>query len=172
MFRKTLALTSCCCLLLSSNFLWESRAAAENTLVCESRKGRTQRCPMDTRGGVDLVEELSDTHCRDRWSYGRGYVEVRDGCRAKFAADGDHYHHYHRDDQDYNRDRDRNRDDDRDRITCASKDGETQRCRIQASGGVRLVRQLSNKSCQDNWRYHNGYVIVRNGCRAEFESRR
>ncbi|ACK69591.1 conserved hypothetical protein [Gloeothece citriformis PCC 7424] len=159
MLKQTLSLSSVLFLLLGSNLIFNSVAAADNIVTCESKDGRTQRCPMNTRGGVELIDQLSDGSCRGRWSYGRGYVEVRDGCRARFVSDGEYY------DQS-------NDNQNRERITCSSKRGETERCRFDARGGIRLVRQLSNTSCEGNWSYRNGYVIVRDGCRAEFETRR
>ncbi len=169
-----------CALLLSGSMLLSSLPArAQNIVICESRNGRTERCAINTRGGIELIEQLSDTSCRGRWSYGRGYVEVRDGCRAKFANydyyDDDYYDDGYYDGGYY----DDNYYDghyagggSRIRITCASRRGHTERCRFPARGRVRLVRQLSNTPCEGNWRYRDGYIIVRNGCRAEFEARR
>lgn len=160
MLKRILALSTCSFLLLGSNIVFNSDAAAENIVNCESKKGRTQRCSMNTRGGVELIDQLSDGSCRGRWKYGRGYVEVRDGCRARFVSDGEYYDQYDQSN------------DARERIICSSKRGETQRCRFDARGGIRLVRQLSNTSCEGNWRYRNGYITVRDGCRGEFETRR
>lgn len=132
--------------------------ARAERITCESVDMRRTRCPMDTRGGVELIRQLSQASCRNRWSFGQGYVEVRDGCRAEFESfRGGHGGRY-------------------ERITCSSSRGQTRRCSIDAGrGGVRLVRQLSSSSsCEGNWFYdqNNGEVVVKNGCRGEFEARR
>ncbi len=53
-------------------------------------------------------------------------------------------------------------------ITCASDHGKTERCPMTTTNGVVLVEQLSRASCEGNWDYGQGYVEVRNGCRATF----
>ena len=144
--------------LLTIPFL-ASPAQAER-IKCESTEGRRQRCSMDTRGGVELIRVLSQTSCRNRWRYGRGYVEVRDGCRAEFES-------YRS--SDWEDDHSTNS---RDRVICESKQGRTKRCAIDAGRrGVRLVRELSDTSCRDRWYYEDGYVYVEDGCRGEFVSR-
>lgn len=55
-------------------------------------------------------------------------------------------------------------------VTCESQDYRVESCSMNTNGGVRLVRQLSNKSCNGNWGYGRNRVWVRNGCRAEFVS--
>jgi hypothetical protein len=42
-------------------------------------------------------------------------------------------------------------------------------CSIPPRSKVKLVRQLSNRSCRSNWGYDNRNIWVTNGCRAEFE---
>lgn len=58
---------------------------AASSITCESQGNRTKRCPFDTRNGVVLVRQLSNTSCQGNWSYGQGYIEVRNGCRAEFV---------------------------------------------------------------------------------------
>ncbi|WP_448562418.1 DUF4214 domain-containing protein [Trichothermofontia sp.] len=63
-------------------------AAAQNSTVCQSIDLQRARCSINTRNGIELVEELSERSCRNRWQYSRNrnYVEVWDGCRALFRA--------------------------------------------------------------------------------------
>ena len=49
---------------------WAAPAAAQyygggygNTIRCESNDGRTRECAMDTRGGVQLVRQISKAAC-------------------------------------------------------------------------------------------------------------
>jgi hypothetical protein len=52
-------------------------------------------------------------------------------------------------------------------INCSSNDNRTNTCAVPP-GRVRLVRQLSDASCQGNWGSRGNRIWVRNGCRAEF----
>lgn len=56
-------------------------------IVCESEKGKSQRCSFDTRNGVRLSEQLSSASCRGNWFSGRGFVEVKNGCRGVFESE-------------------------------------------------------------------------------------
>lgn len=53
-------------------------------------------------------------------------------------------------------------------ITCESYNNRGNSCAIPTRGRVRLVRQLSNASCRDNWGFNRNRIWVRNGCRAQF----
>ncbi len=53
-------------------------------------------------------------------------------------------------------------------VTCESNNNQQRTCSADTRFGVRIVRQLSNSSCQDNWGYDRNSIWVRNGCRAEF----
>lgn len=58
------------------------------SLICESQSGRRNHCPADTRYGVDLVRQISESPCiRNRtWGEDRDGVWVDEGCRAEFAV--------------------------------------------------------------------------------------
>lgn len=55
---------------------------------CESRDGRPRMCPVETRGGVRLVRQLSRTPCIEGQSWGRNRdgIWVERGCRADFEV--------------------------------------------------------------------------------------
>lgn len=57
---------------------------------CESHDKKMNECRIDTRNGVRLVDQTSDTRCRkgDNWDTKRGRVWVDKGCSAKFEARG------------------------------------------------------------------------------------
>ena len=55
------------------------------------------------------------------------------------------------------------------RGVCESKDRKYVYCKVNTEGGVRMVRQLSRSTCEDNWGFDKGGIWVKNGCRAEFE---
>ena len=56
-------------------------------------------------------------------------------------------------------------------IVCESNSHQTQHCRADTSGGVRLSTQYSGAGCYQGstWGYDDRGVWVSNGCRAEFE---
>jgi hypothetical protein len=70
-------------------------ASADRTVRCESREGRTQRCGVDTRGGVYLQRQLSSAGCwqGDTWGYDRRGIWVSNGCRAEFRVGSGGGHH-------------------------------------------------------------------------------
>lgn len=55
---------------------------------CESRDSRTVYCNVDSRGGVRLVRQLSNTPCLEgrTWGESRNGVWVSRGCRAEFRV--------------------------------------------------------------------------------------
>lgn len=57
-------------------------------LRCESPDGRGRQCPVDPRGGVRLIRQLSRSPCVEGRSWGvyRGGVWVSHGCRAEFEV--------------------------------------------------------------------------------------
>lgn len=127
---------------------------------CESTGHDRQRCRVDTRGGVRLVRQISSTTCRqDRnWGYDRNGIWVDNGCRADFRVSG-----YGGDvDPGYGRQT----------IRCESINSNTNRCRADTRGGVRLVRQISSTACRQgrNWGYDDRSIWVSGGCRADFQT--
>jgi hypothetical protein len=53
-------------------------------------------------------------------------------------------------------------------VTCESNNNQRNTCSVDTNGSVRLVRQLSSRSCDGNWGYNRNRIWVTNGCRAEF----
>ncbi|MEO5596163.1 MAG: DUF3011 domain-containing protein [Lysobacteraceae bacterium] len=128
---------------------------------CESTGRDRTRCRVDTRGGVQLVRQISSTSCRQgqNWSYDRDQIWVDNGCRADFRVGGYGGGGY---DPGYGRQT----------IRCESNDNKTNRCRVDTRGGVRLVRQISSTTCRQgrNWGYDDRSIWVSRGCRADFQT--
>jgi hypothetical protein len=63
-------------------------ARAQTTFTCESYGGRQQVCQVDTRGGVQMVRQLSSAPCLQgrTFGYARNAVWVSGGCRAQFQT--------------------------------------------------------------------------------------
>lgn len=58
------------------------------TVSCSSDDGHRQECPADTRSGVRMVKQNSDSPCQEdnSWGSDRRGVWVDHGCRADFAV--------------------------------------------------------------------------------------
>jgi hypothetical protein len=147
----------------------------EDRIYCASDNGRLNYCSADTRGGVRLLRQRSDSPCiaRRTWGYDRRGIWVDRGCRAEFVT-GTNYG-----DRDYDRDRDRGRDRGRDRdryvqnFYCESGDGKIHYCAEGKRGEVRLIRQRSSSPCifGRTWGRDRNGVWVDRHCRADFEVR-
>lgn len=136
---------------------WDRPDDTGGLLRCESNDGRWQRCPADTRGGVELVRQLSRSACvRDQsWGVDRGGIWVNGGCRADFQVIPRRGGGYGPD-----------------RFVCESPRGARNFCPADGRGTVRLVRQLSRAACIEGrtWGRERGGVWVVDGCRAEFQT--
>jgi Protein of unknown function (DUF3011) len=130
-------------------------------IYCSSDNGRRNVCPTDTRGGVQLVRQISGSPCDfgRSWGYDRRGVWVDRGCRADFRigsggggggwqpGPGTQV------------------------VNCSSEDMRRRYCPVNTKGGVRLVRQRSDANCQygSTWGYDHRGIWVDRGCRADFE---
>lgn len=150
-------------------------------VICESARDRHNRCPIDTRYGVVLVRQLSDTRCREghNWGVDGNVVWVDHGCRAEFApgtnarrgygygVNGYGYQQsgygngYGYPQQGYGQGQ---------VLSCASNDGRQNYCPAQIYRGVELLRQESRSACiqGQSWGWDRGGVWVAGGCRAQF----
>lgn len=63
-------------------------AHAQTTTVCQSIDYQPATCSLDTRSGVVLDKEYSNSICAGNWGYEDGFVWVENGCRARFRAIG------------------------------------------------------------------------------------
>lgn len=126
---------------------------------CESNDGRVRQCAIDTRGGVELVRQLSRARCvrGESWGWNERGVWVSRGCRAEFRVRSG----WHGGRPDGNAQV----------VRCESNDGRPRLCPVTTRGGVRLVRQLSRTPCIEGrtWGRDRAGIWVSNGCRAEFE---
>lgn len=131
------------------------------TMVCSSRDRRYVECRTPFKGRARIVHQISDTRCieNNNWGQRRGLVWVNAGCRARFGEDAS---------GDWGNDGNWGNGQ---RITCESRDGRYRECRTNFRGMARMVRKLSDKSCDvgRDWGSRPGQIWVNNGCRAEFE---
>ena len=131
-------------------------ASSGQSFSCRSEGFRQTFCAVDTRGGVSMVRQTSDSACIEgrTWGYDNSGVWVTQGCAAEFAL-GDRYG------DSYGRSR---------VIRCESSGYRQQYCRVDTRGGVRITRQISDSACVrgQSWDYDGGGVWVSNGCKADF----
>ncbi|MCE3004389.1 MAG: DUF3011 domain-containing protein [Xanthomonadaceae bacterium] len=146
---------------------------------CESRDFRDNYCPVNTRGGVRLLRQISRSDCweGETWGYDRRGIWVTQGCAAEFEVGGarggydDGYGRGRGGDWDdgYGRGR---YDDDRgaQRILCESRDFRYNYCPVRVPRDVDLVYQQSKSECRFNrsWGWDRGGIWVDRGCAAEF----
>ena len=150
-------------------------SSVAQTISCSSDDGKRHYCSANTQGRVRLVQQRSESACREGYSWGsdsRG-VWVDHGCRADFAIEGG------RGGQDRDRDRD-----DRDRypggnhgygqgqvVSCSSDDMHRHHCPADTTGGVRLIKKNSDSSCRlgRDWGFDGRGIWVDHGCRADFQ---
>lgn len=136
--------------------------APQDSIRCESRANRIERCPADTSKGVRLTRLLSASDCVENrdWGHDREGIWTARGCRAEFSLGGGGGT--------------------KElpvaspsRLTCQSGEQQRQRCRAAVNEGVDLLRQLSKTRCVEgaNWGWDREGVWVDKGCRAEFRVR-
>jgi hypothetical protein len=143
------------------------RSAAQ-TFSCSSDDGKRHYCSANAPGRVRLVQQRSESACREGYSWGsddRG-VWVDHGCRADFAIEGGGYGDHDRDGY-----RGDNGPGHGQVISCSSDDMHRHHCKVDTRGGVRLVKQNSDSSCEQgrSWGYDRHGIWVDHGCRADFE---
>ena len=132
-------------------------AQSNQEIVCESRGMEFTYCRASIRGSVRVLRTLSETPCIfDRtWGHDARGIWVDSGCRARFlitgAGGGGEYGG--------------------NLVTCESRDGRYEFCRVRTRGDVRLSRQLSKSPCVagQSWGFQKDGIWVADGCRAEFE---
>jgi hypothetical protein len=152
--------------------------SAAQSISCSSDDGKRHYCPANGPGRARLVQQRSESACREGYSWGsddRG-IWVDHGCRADFAFEGGRGYGDHDRDHDGDRDRDGYRGDNNGYgqgqiISCSSDDMHKHYCPANTRGGVQLVKQHSDSSCQQgrSWGYNRKGIWVDHGCRADFQ---
>ena len=123
---------------------------------CEADGMARVHCGMDTRQGVDLVRQISESACirESDWGTDVGGVWVARGCRAEFVARRETAGVTRR------------------TIRCESRGGRSVQCPVLLHGApVRLLRELSALPCRrdETWGTGRNEVWVSRGCKGEFE---
>ncbi|MCU1293747.1 MAG: hypothetical protein JWP08_2597 [Bryobacterales bacterium] len=149
-------------------------ASAQSRITCSSDNGGRQYCNADTRNGVVLVNQLSQSRCVQgrTWGFDRRGIWVDRGCRAEFAL-GRGGNRPGRGYDPGGREGRPGYGGNVQIITCASDNGKRQWCRNDNNGRVRLIKQRSDSPCREgySWGTAPGSVWVDRGCRGDFEIR-
>lgn len=138
-------------------------AAGPMTLTCRSVNFKYQFCQIDTRGGVRLARQLSDTRCtlNSSWGYDNRGIWVDRGCGAEFLV-GTNQPVKPSPAPPVNTGQ---------VIRCESQNNQRVDCPVNTRNAtVSLRRQLSDARCTPNrtWGYDNRGIWVTSGCRGEF----
>jgi hypothetical protein len=159
-------------LVVAALLVFSPRSLAQ-TISCSSDNGKRNYCSVNTEGRVRLVQQRSESPCQEGYSWGtdnRG-IWVDHGCRADFQVEGrdggDRDH-----DRDHNGYRSDNQGPDQGQvISCSSDDMHRHYCPADTRGGVELIKQHSDSSCQQgrSWGFNGRGIWVDHGCRADFQ---
>ena len=123
------------------------------TIICESKRGRRAHCHANTRYGVNFLRQFSRSSCEYNWGYDETGIWVDHGCAAEFSVN-------------YGWDQAGS---EGNIMSCGSYNFQRKYCPAYLGGrDVFLLRQMSKSSCINNWGYDRNGVWVTNGCRAEF----
>lgn len=146
-------------------------------ILCESIDFRDNYCPVNTRGGVRLLRQVSKSHCYEgeTWGYDRRGIWVTQGCAGEFEIGGgsrgfgaDHGYAPRHDphDQGYGRGRRGGGQ----HIVCESRDYHYNYCAVHIGRDVDLVAQFSKTECRHGrtWGWDRGGIWVDRGCGGEF----
>src|ERR1700675_440542 len=153
-------------LVVAAFVLFGPRSSAQ-TFSCSSDDGHRRYCPADTRSGVQLSRQRSESPCQQGYSWGfdRGGVWVDRGCRAEFTVNAYQYRGPAAAGPGFGSSFAGGG-----TISCSSDDGRRHYCDTGGGGRVRLERQRSESPCRQgySWGSDGRGVWVDHGCRADF----
>lgn len=138
-----------------------AQAARSTTITCRSVNFKYQFCQVNTRGGVRLARQLSDTRCIQNrtWGFDNRGIWVDKGCGGEFLVGVDQPV------------RPAPPATSEQVIRCESRNNQRVDCLTDTRNAtVTLRRQLSDARCVQNrtWGLTNRGIWVTSGCRGEF----
>ncbi len=135
----------------------------QDRVSCSSNDNRRNWCRVDTRGGVRLYKQKSDSPCIQgrTWGYNRDGIWVDRGCRAEFELGRSGWNTGGGSGGGYGGRT----------INCESNDMRRHWCNVNTQGGVRLYKQKSDSPCVlgRTWGFNRNGIWVDRGCRGEFQ---
>jgi Protein of unknown function (DUF3011) len=143
------------------------------TVSCSSDDGKRHYCTVDSGGRVRLQQQRSGSPCREGYSWGSDdkVIWVDHGCRADFAVQGGQGGGERNPYGDAQWGRNSYLGGQDTVISCSSDDMHRHYCPADTRGGVQLVKQRSESSCQQgrSWGYDRSGIWVDHGCQADFQ---
>lgn len=152
-------------------------ASAQYVVRCESIDFRQNHCPVDTRGGVRLVNQLSQSDCYEgeTWGYDRRGIWVTEGCAGEFEilgrghgrpAYGQGYGQGYQGGGHYRQPAHGGGA----TIVCESRDFHYNYCAVRVRRGADIVEQYSRTECREGqtWGWDRGGIWVDQGCSGAF----
>ena len=153
-------------------------ANAQYVVRCESVDYRDNYCAVDTRGGVRIVNQVSDADCYEgeTWGYDHRGIWVKNGCGGDFEilgrgghgngysqggyAQGGYGDHQGRYQQPHGGGT----------VVCESQDFHYNYCAVRVRRGVQIVEQYSRTECREGstWGWDRSGVWVDQGCKGAF----
>jgi Protein of unknown function (DUF3011) len=150
------------------DFALGSSNAAEDpggahTLTCTSTNGGRNYCPVETRGGVRMVKQRSDTTCTQgvNWGFDNHGIWVNKGCSADFLVGVPNHPVVPAETVETKSQT----------VNCSSDNGKREYCGVDAPNAkVRLIRQSTATPCIEGstWGYDGRDIWVDRGCRGDF----
>ncbi|HEY2344572.1 MAG TPA: DUF3011 domain-containing protein [Xanthomonadaceae bacterium] len=148
--------------LVSSQVQAQPYSGPGAVFVCKSSSYQQNYCGADTRFGVTMTRQISNSACVQgrTWGFDRRGVWVTQGCEAEFMLGrpmagpppmrgGPPMANL---------------------VRCESHDYEQNYCRADTRGGVRMQRQISSSACirGRTWGANGGGIWVSDGCSGDF----
>jgi len=169
--RLRLLLLSASLLLVAGGTVQAQDWGQAKVVRCASVDRRDNYCPVEIRGEVRMLRQLSKAACRQgsSWSFDRHGIWVSEGCAAEFAVARGGTRRY----APIARENDARTSNRGGQVVCESRDYRYQYCPLRGVREVELVRQLSTSNCRfrRSWGYDKNGVWVDQGCAAVFEVR-
>ncbi|GAB2493134.1 DUF3011 domain-containing protein [Arenimonas alkanexedens] len=146
--------------------------AAPRVVSCNSDGYRERFCSVDTRGGVRLVQQVSNSRgpCIEgsTWGYDRRGIWVSNGCRARFELGGSYAGRPGEGRPGYGRP---GYQQDPQIVRCESVRNRRAFCQVPGRiTSVDIRRRLSDADCtyRRDWGFSQRGIWVDRGCRADF----
>lgn len=133
-------------------------------VTCTSDDGSRKYCPVETRGGVQLVRQRGQTICSQgsNWGYDNHGIWVNRGCGGDFVVGVPEHPATPAQPVESKSQT----------VNCFSDDGRRDYCGLNVKHAkVRLIRQTGGEPCMEGstWGYDGGDIWVDGGCRGEFQ---
>lgn len=170
-------------LVAAGAFALPGDANAQYVVRCESVDYQDNYCAVDTRGGVRIVNQTSDSDCYEgeTWGYDRRGIWVNNGCGGDFEILGSGHGRPAHGQPAYGQGYSQGYASGHGQyqsphgggvptVVCESQDFHYNYCAVRVRRNVEIVEQYSKTECRhgSTWGWDRGGVWVDQGCSAAF----